>query len=386
MRRPQVRWDWPTVTLWVPVVAVAALSPAGIGLEEPWAGSDLGAAVTALALAAPLAVRRTRPAVTAALVAAAVPLQDALGGSLSFATFLTVLVAAYALGRYATVDRAALGVGVMLVGIVVAMRHSIPEDAVELVFPLFYVTATAALGSVVRRLSPQAADLRRLNEALGRERDATTRLAVATERIRLARDLHDVVAHTLTVAVVQAEACEEAIESDPDRARVAAQQVQDAGRRGLADLRSMVRVLRDAEASTADPGLADVGTLATVMAGAGLDVAVRSEGKLGVVPPEVGQQLFRVVQEALTNVVKHSAATSAVVAVDVAPAEVAVTVADPGPPLGTGPAGAVPSGGHGIKGMRERLAPYDGTLAAGPDGSGFRVHARVPLARERTLG
>lgn len=381
-----MEWDGPTLTRWVPVIGVAALSQAGIGLEEPWTGSDVGLAATSLALGAPLAVRHTRPLLAAALVAVALPLQDALGGSLSFATFLAVLVAAYGLGRCAPFPRSALGAGVMLGGIVVAMRDSVPEDTVELIFPLFYVTATTALGAVVRRLSTQASDLRRLNEALARERDATARLAVATERIRLARDLHDVVAHTLTVAVVQAEACEEAIGPDPERARVAAREVQQAGRRGLSDLRSMVRVLRDSAGPSGDPGLAEVGTLAAVMAGAGLDVTVRSHGALAAVPVEAGEQLFRVVQEALTNVVKHSAATSAVVEVAVTEAEVAVTVADPGPALGGNPAGALPSGGHGIKGMGERLAPYDGALAAEPDGSGFRVHARVPLAGRSSGG
>ena len=137
----------------------------------------------------------------------------------------------------------------------------------------------------------------------------------------------------------------------------------------------MVRVLRDADGSSTDPGLAEVETLAAVMAGAGLEVTVRREGDLSAVPDDVGRELFRLVQEALTNVVKHSAATSAVVTLRGSGSEVEVAVTDPGPALGSG----LPSGTHGITGMAERLTPYGGTLDAAPDGHGFRVHARVPL-------
>jgi len=375
------RWDWGTVTLWAPVVGVAALSQTGIGLEEPWTGSDAGLAVTSILLAGPLVARRLHPLLAGALVALALPVQDALGGSLAFASFVAVLVATYSLGRCAPPRPAAAGAATVLLGIVVAMRDALPDDLPELVFPFFYVSAATVLGGVVRRLTTQAAELRRLNEALARERDATARLAVATERMRLARDLHDVVAHTLTVAVVQAESCEEAIGDDPERARAAAREVQEAGRRGLADLRSMVRVLRDADSPPDDPGLAELETLAAVLAGAGLEVAVRREGDLGAVPGEVGRQLFRVVQEALTNVVKHSAASSAVVDVRGTGDEVEVSVQDPGPALGS----ALPSGGHGLAGMVERLDPYGGAVDAAPDGTGFRVRARVPLRREAAL-
>ena len=229
------RWDWEAVTLWAPVVAVAGLSQAGVGLEEPWTGSDLALAVVSLLVAAPLALRRWHPLATAGVVAVAVPMQDALGGSLGFATFFAVLVSAYAAGRHAQWWATAAGAGLLLLGIIVAMRGSLPAQAPELIFPVFYVSVAAVLGAVVRRLTTQAAELRRLNVALARERDATARLAVATERVRLARDLHDVVAHTLTIAVVQAEECEEAVTDDPERARTAARRVQEAGRRGLAE-------------------------------------------------------------------------------------------------------------------------------------------------------
>jgi len=361
-----------------PVVAVAVLSQTGIGLESEWSGSDAGLALTSALLAGPLLVRNTRPVLTAAMIGAALVVQVELGGSLHFASFIAVLVASYAVGRHCTGGGAAAGVLTLLVSVVVSMRHTLPEDAAELVFPVFYVTAATVLGSVVRRQARQAADLRRLNEALLREREALDRLAVANERLRLARELHDVVAHTMTVAVIQAEACEDAFEDDPERAREAARQVQAAGRRGLADLRGLVRVLRDAEAPVDDPGLADLDALASVMAGAGLEVEVAREGNLRGLSPRLERELYRIVQEALTNVVKHSAATSVRVLVGRNGAHVEVEVVDPGPAVRT----LAPSGGHGIAGMVERLTPFGGRVTAGQDNQGFRVHVAVPVRED----
>lgn len=377
-----MRWaagvEWRTLLRWAPVVAVALLSQAGIGLESDWSGSDAGLALTSALLAGPLLVRRVRPVLTAALVGAALVVQVQLGGSLHFASFIAVLVASYAVGRHGVDGRPAAGVLVLLVGVVVSMRHSLPGEAEELVFPFFYITAAAVLGSVVRHQARQAAELRGLNEALVRERVALDRLVVATERLRLARELHDVVAHTLTVAVIQAEACEEAIHDDPARARAAARQVQAAGRRGLADLRSLVRVLRDADAPADDPALDDLDALAAVMAGAGLEVTVTREGDLGGLAPELERELYRIVQEALTNVVKHSTATSVRVLISRHDPQIELVVVDPGPAVQS----LAPSGGHGLAGMVERLAPFDGRVTAGPDQGEFRVHVSVPLGPE----
>ncbi|HET8559667.1 MAG TPA: sensor histidine kinase [Marmoricola sp.] len=372
------RVDWRMVATWAPVVAVAALSQTGLGLESPWTGSDAALALTSALLAAPLLVRGTRPLVTAALTAIALVVQVELGGSLHFASFVAVLVAAYSGGRHAAARTGAAGAVVLLAGVAASMRGSLAQDAHELVFPLFYLTAATVLGAVVRRQARHAAELRRLNDALVREREALDRLVVATERLRLARELHDVVAHTLTVVVIQAEVCEEAIGDDPDRARAAARQVQEAGRRGLADLRSLVRVLRDADAGAGEPGLGDLDALGGAMAGAGLDVEVVRDGDLQGLPPGLEGELYRIVQEALTNVVKHSAAPSVRVLLRRGGRHVALEVTDPGPAAST----PGPSGGHGLAGMAERLAPFGGEVSAGPAGGGFRVHVSVPVRQE----
>jgi signal transduction histidine kinase len=376
------RWgrrDRDLVTLWLPVIGVATASQAGLGLEEPWSGSDAGLAVIALLQAGPLALRRRWPVVSAALVAATLPLQDALGGSLSFGTFVAVLVVAYSLGRYAATARSqAVGTVLVLGGVVLGTLESVADAPTELVFPVFYVAAALAVGAVVRRLVTQAAELRELNSVLERERDATVRLAVAGERLRLSRELHDSVAHTLTVAVVQAERCEQALVDDPGSASEAVRAIQAAGRRGLSELRSVLRLLRDPDTPVRDPGLADLEALVTAMSGPHLRVTLTSDGEPALVADEVGRQLFRVAQESLTNVVRHSDASTAAVAVSVGRDSVTVEVTDPGPRR----AGASPWGGHGLAVMAERMACVAGSVAAGPDRDGFRVAATAPLTGE----
>jgi signal transduction histidine kinase len=373
------RQDRDLVTLWLPVVGVAAASQAGLGLEEPWSGSDAGLAVVALLQAGPLALRRRWPVVSAALVAATLPLQEALGGSLSFGTFVAVLVVAYSLGRYAaTAGSQAAGTVLVLGGVVLGTLESVADAPTDLVFPVFYVSAALAVGAVVRRLVSQAAELRELNSVLERERDATVRLAVAGERLRLSRELHDSVAHTLTVAVVQAERCEQALADDPGSASEAVRAIQAAGRRGLSELRSVLRLLRDPDTPVRDPGLADLGALVAAMSGPDLQVALTWDGEPARVADEVGLQLFRVAQESLTNVVRHSDASAAAVRLSVGPDSVTVEVTDPGPSRTS----ALPCGGHGLAVMAERMAGVGGSVVAGHDGDGFRVAASAPLTGE----
>lgn len=374
LARPR-RWDWDAITLWAPVVGVAAVAQTKLGLEEPWTGSDGVLALTSLLQAAPLIARRRYPLVTAALIAVALPVQEILGGALSFGSFVAVLVATYSVGRHASTRMAVLGAALVLLGVAFGARDQFPQDAPEFIFPLFYVSAATVIGAVVKRLSEQARKLLELNQALGRERDASARLAVAGERMRLSRDLHDSVAHTLTVAVVQAENCELAIDSDPLAAKSSAIAIQEAARRGLSELRSVLRVLRDPEAPIGASGLDDLGLLATVVSESGLDVELEFSGDSSTVPDDVGHQLFWVAQEALTNVMKHSATKTATVNVAITDAIVELTITDPGPSLTRG----LLSGGHGVTMMTERLAGLGGQVAAGPYQSGYRVHARVPL-------
>lgn len=359
---------------WGPVLVVSAVAQAAIGLEQPWAGSDLELTLTTLLLALPLLWRRRAPLWVCAALALALPVQMALGGTLHFGTFVAMLVGAWSAGRHASSGRlTATSVGVLLLGIVVAMHESIRATPGELVFPVTYLTAAALAGRVVLRQARQAEELRGLNDSLRRERETSARLAVATERLRMARDLHDGLAHTIMTIVIQAEAAEGRVEADPAAVRRALARIQESGRHGLTELRGMVRLLRE-DAVVAPPTLDDVDQLATALGDDGLRVVVERDADVPALSGLAGEDLFRVVQESLTNVLKHSAATSALVGIRRDGDAVAVSVSDPGPRRA-----AAAGDGHGLVGMAERLAPHGGTVTAGPAGDGFAVVARVPI-------
>jgi len=367
--------DWRSVSDWAPVVAVGAVASSGLGLEQEWTGSDLGLAMTALGLALPLAMRRRRPLTTAALIGAVLIVQVVVGGSLHFGAFLAVVITTFAVGRWTIgFGRFVAAVALILAGVLGATIESVVETPSEAIIPLFYVGAAAALGKVVQRLAEQAERLTRLNTALARERDTSARLAVAAERMRLSRELHDSVAHTLTVTVVQAEAAEAALSDHPERARDGLRRIQDAGRRGLADLRGTLRVLRTPEEPRGG-SLRDLSALAAVLAESGVEVAVHVDDGVDDLPEELSTDLFRIVQESLTNIVRHSAAATATVTMNrAADGALRLLITDPGPAL----ASELPLGGHGAHGMSERVAVHGGTITAGRAGAGWTVRVDVP--------
>jgi signal transduction histidine kinase len=241
------------------------------------------------------------------------------------------------------------------------------------------MTGSWMLGHYVRTRRLYAAELEERAAQLERAQAELAHQAVAAERLRIARELHDVVAHAMSVIAVQAGVGAHVIDAQPEEARRALAAIEVASRGGLAELRRLLGVLRDdteAQASRLPtPGLADVEALVTRTAEAGVEVDVSIEGERSVLPPGVDLAVYRIVQEALTNVVKHAGVARARVVVSYGPADVAVEVTDEG-------RGGSPNGtGHGIAGMRERAALYGGTIDVGPrPGGGFRVAARVPIA------
>ncbi|MGW3230510.1 sensor histidine kinase [Kitasatospora sp. NPDC001095] len=203
--------------------------------------------------------------------------------------------------------------------------------------------------------------------------------AVTAERLRIAREMHDTVAHSLGIVALQAGAARRVIDRRPERAKQALGEIESAGRETLATLRRMLFVLRraDGEASATVPqGLADLDRLAGATTAAGVRVEVRRHGEPGPLPPEVDLAAFRIVQESVTNVVRHADVGACVVTVDHrAAGELSVEVADRGSGSGEGP-----GGGFGLAGLRERVALLRGEFEAGPlPGGGFRVAARLPV-------
>jgi signal transduction histidine kinase len=217
---------------------------------------------------------------------------------------------------------------------------------------------------------------------LARDREVAAREAVAAERARIARELHDVVAHHMSVMVVQAEAARAVGSRDPVAAAEALRNIEAAGRTGMAEMRRVLEVLEsrpDGDGREPQPGLGQLADLLERMRATGMHVDADVAGTPRPLPPGVDLSAYRIVQEALTNTLKHAGGASAHVSVRYEPDAVEVEVVDDGlgPPTGFGSKGT--SGGHGLVGMRERAQLFGGQLDAGArSGGGFRVLARLP--------
>ncbi|HSK25486.1 MAG TPA: sensor histidine kinase [Jiangellales bacterium] len=365
----------------------------GIGGYDDAVGyrrADLAGVALVLALALPLWWRRSRPLAATLVVAAA-----AFGlGILLYAAPLAgvaMLLAGYAAGAYAGFRKglaalAAISASSSAYLVWLGVQH--PEvpgtDPASILVNVFAFVAAWALGRGVRNRRAYTEELVHRAERLERTRAAEVRAALAEERARIARELHDVVAHHVSVMTVQAAAARRTLERDPVRSSEAMAAVEHTGRDALAEMRRIVGVLRGPEPDPPRPGMApqpglqDLPALVGQLRDAGLEVDTRVEGERPPVPPGVDLTAFRVVQEALTNTLKHAGPTRAEVSVRYLPGELSVRVVDDGRGLAAGLDGHRP--GHGLLGMRERVALYGGTLHVGPrDGGGFDVRAHIPI-------
>jgi signal transduction histidine kinase len=215
-------------------------------------------------------------------------------------------------------------------------------------------------------------------------REDLARLAVTAERLRIARELHDVVAHSMSVIAMHAGSGRLAADRDPAAARTALEVVEESSRDALAEMRRLVTVLRDADDAAASlaptPGLTDLHRLVAEVAAAGVSVDVHTEGDLAEVPGGLSLAAYRIVQEALTNVGRHSVSAHARLSVVVGHDSVRLEVSNDG--VRGAPTAAAPAArGHGLVGMRERAALYGGELTAGPGPDGeWRVAGWLPYA------
>ncbi|MFJ9775135.1 sensor histidine kinase [Kitasatospora sp. NPDC101157] len=207
--------------------------------------------------------------------------------------------------------------------------------------------------------------------------------AVTAERLRIAREMHDTVAHSLGIVALQAGAARRVIHRRPERAEQALGEIEAAGRETLAALRRMLVALRQAEGEVSDTvpqGLADLDRLAETTTAAGVRVEVRRSGEPGPLPPEIDLSAFRIIQESVTNVVRHAAVRDCLVSVGRTAGELSVEITDRGRGHG-----AAPGSGFGLAGLRERVALLHGEFEAGPrPQGGFRVAARLPIPEEGT--
>ena len=322
--------------------------------------------VVSLALVAPLAFGPRAPVAVFATVMATCLVQLAVTEHVLIAN-LAPLVALYYLVAHGPSRLHPIGLGVALVGgVVMSLRASFPGVLDGFVLGTAVVTTYVLLAALLadRRVSRRA----RL-AALELERDQQAEIGAARERARIARELHDVVAHSLAVMVAQADGGRYAAAEDPDAARRALAQIAGTGRDALAQMRRLLGVLRAGEEGADLPGLV------RRLAGAGLPVRLEVEGPARKLPADARLCIHRIAQEALTNVLKHAGSPRRVdVVLWYLDAEVELAVRDDGRGITPGD-----GEGHGLPGMRERVAQHSGTLHAGPlAGGGYEVRARLP--------
>jgi signal transduction histidine kinase len=341
-----------------------------------------GAAVPlALALALPLAVRRRFPLPVTAAVSASFLLNWAAGVDMYsyWASIVVALIIAYTAAAHLRPRPAAVALACLYAAVAVSSLHG-PSN---LLWGALLIGGAAMAGFALRDRRRHISQLAGLARQLELARDENARAAVAGERARIARELHDVVAHSVSVMVVQAGAAQEVLGADPGRAREPLRSVQDTGRQALVELRRLLGVLRtdDGEAALApQPGLDQLGALAAHVRDAGVAIELCVDGARDGIPAGVDLAAYRIVQEALTNVLKHASAAHAVVRVGYRSGVIELEVLDDGHgPLGVPGTGSTGMG-QGLIGMRERAWLYGGALEAGPrDGGGFAVRARLPV-------
>ncbi|MFF0095964.1 sensor histidine kinase [Streptomyces canus] len=336
-------------------------------------------------LVLPLLWRRRRPAAAFAAITAVFVLQWSLGAALRADVALFVALYSLALhGRLRQLPWAcAATAGTMAL---VAVRAS-PAVSVgdALFFLLSTATAALALGLMVRIRRAQLAGLRERAARLEIERDQRSRLATATERTRVAREMHDIVGHNLSVIITLADAGAYATDIAPARGKEALQLIGDTGRQALGELRRVLGVLRETADGPPDspelspqPGIADLEALCAKVRAAGLEVVYRTSGDVDTLDSGVQLTVYRIVQEALTNTLKHAdSGTRVHLAILVEDSRLTIRVLDTGPATSSEPPNEE---GHGLVGMRERAALYGGTVSAGPaGGGGWSVEAVLDL-------
>jgi signal transduction histidine kinase len=333
-----------------------------------------------LAFTTPFLVRRRYPGGTLVAIAIAIALASFVDGRLlthPFVSFLFALAICFRWGMRPARLQSVAGL-VLTVGVAALVTVNDPKGKVgDFVWDVITFTVAWVIGFAVGDKYREVDEAKERAALAEREREERARRAVADERARIARELHDVVGHSVSVMTVQASAVRRLLEADQERVGEALQVVEQTGREALAEMRRMVGVLRHAEDGPAlapQPSLEQLERLVEHTRNAGLPVDLRVEGDPVQLPTGIDLTAYRLVQEGLTNAIKHAGANRAEVLVRYAAGHVELTVSDDG--CGEGDGGG---GGHGLVGMRERVSVYGGKLEAGsrPEG-GFRLRARLP--------
>ena len=329
-----------------------------------------------------LAIRRRAPLAVSATVFAAIALRALVAEPLeSLPSFLAALVAAYSVAAYSTMRPALLGLA-LAVGMIeiAAVRGSGGDASPDPVAAPIFLAAVWAVGRVASSRHAGARAIERRAAELNRRREEETRAAVATERRRIARELHDSVSHSLAMIAMQSGGAQGILRRQPERAEESLRSIERAAREGLTEMRRMLGLMGENGTETElspQPEIARVETLIERARQAGLEVSFESEGEPRPVAPAVDLSAYRIVQEALTNAAKHAGRCRAAVALRWRQRTLELEVTNDGAPPASHDEH---SSGRGMIGMRERAAVVGGELEAGPsENGGFRVRARLPL-------
>lgn len=363
-----------------------------------WEATDRRVAIPlAIFASGMLALRRVQPLVafTLCMTANAAVLLYAPGFDNHSSSFVIVFVIAlYSLGRHAHGAEAGLGLLGVLVTIVVFVWADGVRDVGAVVFATAICGLPWAAGLILRLRRAREAELTARNESLLRDREENARRAVTAERARIAREMHDVVSHAISVTVLQARGARRVLGSEDTDVRRALDAIERTNTAALGDMRRLLAVLRDTDGPPDDrlapqPTLASLDRLVTQVRASGLHIHVEATGDPGLVSPGVDLSAYRIIQEALTNALKHAGPqATATVMLSYGTDELAVEVTNTGDPSACGPpaAGAHDNsgtavGGNGLIGIRERVAVVGGSVQVGPvTGGGFTVRALLPYS------
>ncbi len=355
-----------------PLATDSLLALVVLGFSTAWLAHapsfGLETALLQAALIVPLVWRRVHASGVFAVTSSVALIQFVLGYQL--VGDVALLLALYSVGVHESRFRSFLAAGLLEVGAIMAALRWGPAGTVPRSFLFLSATVVAALfaGLTVASGSRYMAWLAERAERLETERDQQATIAATAERTRIAREMHDIVSHSLSVVVTLADAASVVSGSDPARAAEAMAQVSEVGRHALRDMRAMIGVLRTDEPGAQlapQPDVAQLDTLIEGVRSTGLKVELASAGSTFALGSALELTIYRVVQESLTNTLKHATATRAWVTIRYDSPTVEVRVADDGT--------AVPAtrhAGHGIEGMRERAALHGGTLRSGPGPEG----------------
>lgn len=383
-------------------ILLLAVSAVAAGFSAPESAAVTAAGAGSVIAACALAIRRLHPLISAGVIGAcgtlilSISLVDPdllrggqLAGALG-AMVLITLVSLYAVTVYSTPPVSLTALGVAVAAGVVLAALAVPPDgpdraryiATNSIFAIVLLAGTWAIAAARRSRKRELQTLAERNRALQAEKETSVARAAADERARIAREMHDIVAHSLSAVIAQADGGRYAARSDSDVGVRALEVISSTSRNALTDMRGLLGVLRSDEAneSTGPLGVDDLPTLIAAERSHGAQVTLVENGDTGCLPPALDLTVYRIVQESLTNARTHGrAGTNTRVFLHRTESTMTVTIEDRATRNAPAPPDPAPDGGRGIVGMRERATLHGGTLDARATADGFRVVARLPL-------